>query len=92
MNLPVEVLFALWVDEYRTGSGSDRVCNALSSRSLKARVHGDLSNGDVFIASPTQSLPLPVLYSSTHGELEFRPHNAFRLRIAGIILRENVRS
>ncbi len=57
-----------WVDEYGTGSGSDRVCEVLSSTSSKAGLPALHEMEELsFIASPTRSLPLPVLYSSTHN-------------------------
>jgi hypothetical protein len=59
----------LWVVEYRTGSGSDRVERAIK---ITSPFHDLLrilaSNDEELRGSQTQSLPLPVLYSSTHDK------------------------
>src|SRR6185436_10925744 len=85
MNLSVS-LNALWVDEYRTGSGSDWVGLAIKTtypfQDLPRRL---ASNDDELRGTQTQSLPpphagcprgdpgpLPVLYLSTHDNVEFR--------------------
>jgi len=105
-SVTVGNFYLSWVDEYRTGSGPGsragsprgwwmrQVCDALSSRSLKARVHGDLIKWRCFyrkstgrIHHPTRAAragtrSAPVLYSSTH--------NANRTSIGKVILLSKV--
>jgi hypothetical protein len=64
--LPTESI-ALWVDEYRTGSASDRVGLAINNISISwIAENASLQDGELN-ASQTRSLPLPGVYSSTHN-------------------------
>ena len=63
-----------WVDKYRTGSGSDWVELAINKLS---RIAEDVaSNDDELRTSQTPSLPLPVLYSSTHNAIDSQNQNS----------------
>jgi len=60
----------LWVDEYVTGSGSDRVGLARNNNSFNGSPATLASNDGELNATQTRSLPLPVLYLSAYEQIE----------------------
>ena len=60
---------ALWVDQYRTGSASDRVGLALNNTWVSFISQNVGYNNVELNLRQTRSLLLPVLYSSTHDNV-----------------------
>ena len=89
----------MWVDQYRTGSGSDRVGLAINNISMSwVAENASLQCGELN-TSQTRSHPpphagcprgdpgpLPVLYSSTHEKSSGTTTPSGRISIAGIVL------